>query len=266
MAQQEPYRPPALARLAGDPGQNDIVDLRGEPRVFPIRQKRLERSPAHDDRRIDRYRQHAALGPSAFWRGCEALRRDLAVFDVEQRPYEDDLAAELALEKFLVVFRHAGMQVGKGIGGDIIGAALEVERKQISWFCRELRNEHVGHQRESAPRELGCHGGHLFAVHVEAHGDAADHIIGIGMDVERTDVASKSDRDALRGGREQRMILVLDLTQHDFAGARGKCQGAEVIAIEAAHLFAQRPVPERDFGLLDRSRENEVESRRPWLP
>ncbi len=73
----------------------------------------------------DGYRQRAALRPRAFGGGREALRRDLAVFDVQHRADQHDLAAEMALEEILVVFRRAGVQIGERIRRDVVGAAFE---------------------------------------------------------------------------------------------------------------------------------------------
>jgi hypothetical protein len=46
----------------------------------------------------------------------------------------------------------------------------------------------------------------LLALDLEAHRHAADHPVGIGVDVERADVALKPDRGSLPGRRQQRTI------------------------------------------------------------
>src|ERR1700757_1945177 len=56
------------------------------------------------------------------------------------------------------------------------------------------------------------------------------------------------------------MILVLNLAEHDPAGASAKRQRAQVIPVEAAQPGAERLVAERRFRLLDRRRKYYVQS------
>jgi hypothetical protein len=107
---------------------------------------------------------------------------------------------------------------------------------------------------------FGRHRRHGLAVHLEAHRYAADHVVGIGVNVERADVAPEPDGGALPGRRQQRTVLMLNLAEHDLAGARAECQRAQVIAVEAAHPFAERCVAERHRRLLDRGREHDIEA------
>src|SRR5437763_16960950 len=56
------------------------------------------------------------------------------------------------------------------------------------------------------------------------------------------------------------MILMLNLAEHDLAGACADRQRAQVIAVEAAQQRAERLVAERHRRLLDRGRQHDVES------
>src|SRR5262245_39254457 len=101
------------------------------------------------------------------------------------------------------------------------------------------------------------------ALALEAHRQAADHPVGIGMDVERADVALESDGGALPRRRQQRTILMLKIAEHDLAGAGAERQCAQVIAVEAAHACAERSLTERHRGLFDRGRKYDVEADNP---
>ena len=50
-----------------------------------------------------------------------------AVLGIEHRAEDHDLAVEGALEIVLVVLQRAGTQIGKGIGRNVVGAALEID-------------------------------------------------------------------------------------------------------------------------------------------
>ena len=89
---------------------------------------------------------------------------------------------------------------------------------------------------------------------------ATDHVVGIAVHVQRADVASVSDRGALAGRGQHRMVLMLHLAEHDLAGARPERQRAQIVAVEAAHPRAQGLVAERHRRLLDRGREHDVEA------
>ena len=62
-----------------------------------------------------------ALALGAFGRGGKSPRRDLLVFDVEQRTQQDDLAGEVAAEEVFVALLDAGPQIGDRIGRDGFG-------------------------------------------------------------------------------------------------------------------------------------------------
>jgi hypothetical protein len=53
---------------------------------------------------------------------------------------------------------------------------------------------------------------------------------------------------------------MLNLAEHDLAGARAERQRAQVIAVEAAHPIAERRVAERHRRLLDRGRKHDIEA------
>jgi hypothetical protein len=208
-----------------------------------------------------RDRQRAALRPRAFGCGREPLRGDLAVLEVQHRADEHDLAAEMALEELLVAFRRAGIEVGERIGRDVVGAAFKVECEHPRRLPRRPRS--VGGRRAGAGDQLGRHRRHALAVHLEAHRHAADHVVGIAVDIERADVAPESDGGALAGRGQQRAVLMLDLAEHDLAGAGAERQRAQVVAVEAAQPCAQRFLAERHRGLLDRGGKHDVEADDP---
>ena len=113
---------------------------------------------------------------------------------------------------------------------------------------------------DARARKLGRHRGHRLAIDHEAERHAPDHVVGIAVDVERADVAPEADRGALAGRGQHRMVLVLDLAEHDLAGARAERERAQIVAVEAAHPRAQRLIAERHRRLLDRGREHDVEA------
>ena len=111
-----------------------------------------------------------------------------------------------------------------------------------------------------ARRKLRRHRRHRLAIDREGERHAADHVVGIAVHVQRADVAAVADRGALAGRGQHRMVLVLDLAEHDLAGAGAERERAQIVAVEAAHARAERLVAERHAGLLDRGREDDVEA------
>ena len=200
-------------------------------------------------------RKRTALRARAFRRGGKALGRDLTVFHIQQHADQYDLAAEMTLEEILVVLRHAGVQVGERIGRDAVGATLKLQGKHIRRLLRRSRRDRFGQRPDAAGGKLRRHRWYFLLVDLEAQRQAADHAIGIGQDIARADVASESDGGALSRRRQQRAILMLNLAEHDLAGARAKRKRAQVVAVESVHPRAQGFVAERRCRLLDRSRE-----------
>src|SRR5262249_18492982 len=57
-----------------------------------------------------------------------------------------------------------------------------------------------------------------------------------------------------------RFVLVLDLTEHDLAGASAERERAQIVPVEAAQAGAKGFIAERHRRLLDRGREYDVET------
>ena len=91
--------------------------------------------------------------------------------------------------------------------------------------------------------QFGRHRGNRLAVDRERQRQAADHAIGIAVDVQRADVASKSDRGALARRGQHRAVLILHFAEHDLAVARTQRESAQIIPVEAAQAAAEVPSP-----------------------
>src|SRR5258708_32146271 len=74
-----------------------------------------------------RRRQGATRGARSIELGRKTLGGEFAVFRIEQRAEDDDLAGELAMEEIGIVWLDAGTQIGKRKGLHIAGAALELQ-------------------------------------------------------------------------------------------------------------------------------------------
>ena len=83
---------------------------------------------------------------------------------------------------------------------------------------------------------------------------------GSSYSVQRPNVASESDRGALAGRGQDRIVLMLDLAEHDLAGARAERKRTQIVPVEAAQAGAQGFIAERHLRLLDRGREYDVET------
>ena len=79
----------------------------------------------------------------------------------------------------------------------------------------------------------------------ECERHATDHAVGIVVRVQRPDVASESDRGALAGRGQDRIVLMLDLAEHDLAGARAERKRTQIVPVEAAQAGAQGFIAER---------------------
>src|SRR5262249_48622992 len=205
--------------------------------------------------------QRSARAPS----GAVAKRLDVILRSSTSStvPISTILPPKLRLKKSLSFFRHASVEIGERIGRDVVGAALKVEGEQTRPLARQPSKAGVGHRLDTAGDQLGRHRRHLLAVDLEPHRHAAGHAVGIGVDVERADVAPESDSGALSGRRQQRTILMLKLAEYDLAGAGAERQRAQVIAVKAAHPGAECLLAERHRGLFDRRRKYDVEADDP---
>jgi hypothetical protein len=65
-----------------------------------------------------------------------------------------------------------------------------------------------------------------LAIHHEAERDTSDYVIGIVVDVEGAYVAFETDGSALAGRRQEGLVLMLGLAEHDLAGARAERERA----------------------------------------
>jgi hypothetical protein len=186
-------------------------------------------------------------------------------------PRDDDLAVEMLPEKFLPPGLRAGAQVGERKGRNVLGAALEVERERVGHRLRDAiagkRELSVGIDlRRAAERtggELDRHRGHRLGVHQEHQRHSPHYLVGVSIDVECPDVLLPADRHALAGRRQDRLLAMLDFAEHELARTRRERERAQEVAVEAAQPRPQRVLPKRDFRLLNRRREDDVEADHP---
>ncbi len=213
-------------------------------------------------------RQGAARRRRFLDAGREALRGELAVLGIEQRAEDHDLVRELALEELLVVFLDAGTQVGQRIGPHVSRAAVEIERQRALRTRYAIpRQRHaavpgdVGLDAERARRELQRHRRDWLVLAADRQRHAANHVIGIGKDVERPDVLRAAHGDALTVRGANGAVVPQGFAQHDLAGRSTRRERPQKRTIEAAQFRADLIVAERQFGLLDRVGQHEVETR-----
>ena len=188
--------------------------------------------------------QRTALRVRTFGRGGKSRRGYLAVLDVEYRADEHDLAVKMTPEEVLVALLDASVQVRERKRRDVAGAAREVQRDRVGDGSRagDLRRRRC----TVCPRgELRRHRGDLLAIDRECERHAPDHAVGIAVDIERADVASEPDGGALAGRGQHWIILMLDLAEHDLAGARAERERTQIVAVKAAQAGAQGFIAER---------------------
>src|SRR5262249_3365888 len=119
-------------------------------------------------------------------------------------------------KKILVVLLDTNVEIGERKGRDVAAAEVERDRAGDSARRGDLRRQ----RRPGCARgKLRRHRGDRLAIDHEYEGHAADHAARIAVDVQRPYVASESDRGALAGRGQDRFVLVLDLPEHDLAGA-----------------------------------------------
>src|SRR5436190_24338700 len=101
-------------------------------------------------------------------------------------------------------------------------------RVSLSGACGGSRGESSGARDSGTARDkLRRHGGHVLAVHLEAQRHTADHVVGIGIDVERADVAPEAHGGTLSRCRQKRTVLMLNLAEHHLARASAKSERAQ---------------------------------------
>ena len=162
-------------------------------------------APELRGRRLDR--QRAARRACRFGAGRKALRRDLAILDIEQRSEQHDLAVEIATKIFRVALFGTGVQIREGERSNVVAAAGEVERQRVGHRARnpvaaEVHRA-VGSQFRRLAERTRCqfrgHRWHRAAADREGQRQPSDHVVRVVVDVERTDVALLADRYPLSG-------------------------------------------------------------------
>ena len=174
----------------------------------------------------------------------------------------------MAAEVLLVALVDTGCEIGQRMGRDIVRATLEVDRQRVRNRLRYLcAAEAQGAVRlelrlsaHGTRGQLDRHRGHRGAIHVERQRHAPHDPIAIGKQIERPDIGLLADRDTLGFERLNRPVQVLDLSEQDFALAGQNGERAQEIAVEAAQPLAQRLRAEGDLRLLERGRQDDVES------
>ena len=202
--------------------------------------------------------QRSARAPS----GAVAKRLDVILRSSTSStvPISTTLPSKWRRKKSLSSFSAQALQIGEREGRDVVGAAREVERDRVGHRARgrELCGAPVPPVARAA--SSAAIDGYRLAIDHEDERHATDHAVGIVVGVERADVASEADRGALAGRGQHRIVLMLDLAEHDLAGAGAERERAQIVAVEAAQPRAQGLVAERHRGLLDRGREHDVEA------
>ena len=226
---------------------------------------------AAGDRPLRQVRSAAVAQPSVPRR--EALRGQAAIFLIQDRSDDHDLAGKFAPEIVLLALAGAQTQVGEGIGRNVVGAAVEIERHRV----RHVARDPVAGERDRAVRtDVGLQPrAHATPVRAPcpawscrrrgrsaARRRTTSSLVGI--DVQRPDILLLADGDALAVRGTDRLVAAKHLAEHHLAGGGARRQRAQEIAIEAANLVAERAVAERNLRLLDRVVETPCRSRRPW--
>jgi hypothetical protein len=157
------------------------------------------------------------------------------------------------MEKIRIVALDAGMQIGERKGLDIVGAALEIQRQRIR---HRARNQVSGNgdaaivvQHRFAAlgtrRQLQRHRGNPFTLALERQRHPAHHVIGVGDDIERTDILLPANRDLLA---LRRPLAAENFTQHHLAGTGSARKRAQEIAVEATHSRSQQIIAKGNLG------------------
>jgi len=157
------------------------------------------------------------------------------------------------------------MQVGERKGLDIVGAALEIQRQRVrhragNAIAGQRHAAVLGQHRfgaERARRQFERHRGLRLSAARERQRHLAHHLVGVGIDIERTNVLLLADRDPLS---RRRPVAAQGFTQHHLAGGRSLRKRPKKIAIEAAHSSAQQIVTEGNLGQFDRGRKYHIET------
>ena len=154
-----------------------------------------------------RSRQHAARAIRVFRRRGKPLRGDLAILDIEQRADEHDLAIEVLVEEFAIVFLGAGVKIGQRVGRNRIGATAEIERHRVGDLAwNPGARQRVGSGAKRARRELDRHRGYRLVIDDDVQRNPPHDVVGIVVDVQRADIGALSDRDGHRGAAAERNL------------------------------------------------------------
>ena len=240
---------------------NEVVD-RGRMRVD------AGRRIAGKEGRCFWHRQRAARTSGIFRRGRKTLGGDLAIFHVKRRADNHDFAGEIAAEEFLVALFDTGAQISERVGRNPVGAAVEIKRHGIRDFGGDpipdkshctVGGNHGG-AAELACRKLDRHRRLAVAVDNDGERNAPHHVVRIAINVQRSDIGTLPNGEALTWSGPDREVPMLRLTQHDFPRACSEGKRAQEIAVKAAQPCPERAVAKRDFGLFDGRRKYDVKA------
>src|SRR5262249_26933819 len=170
---------------------------------------------------------HAALALRGFGRRRKALRREFAIFDVEQRSDYDDLVPERSAEEFLVSFGGARSEISEGKRWDVPGSAGEIKRHRVGHDSgdRPAREHHLPVRRKlwrrphSSSCELHGHRRRCYSVDEKRERNAPHDVVAIIVNIESANVALIADGCPLAGGWQDRLLAVLNFAQYHLAVA-----------------------------------------------
>ena len=201
--------------------------------------------------------QGAARRGRAVISAGQAHRGELTVLEIQDCAEQDNLALEGAAEEIAIALLDAGAQVGEGEGRDVASQPSKVERHCIRYRARDRIAGQLGRAgrrnfRLSAKRtrsELHRHRGDRPALDGKAQRHSSDHVVVVGVDIERAD--GVAHRHLLRTIGHFRMVVAQDFAEHQLAAVGELPERDEVVPVKSSYATAERRIAERNLRLLD---------------
>ena len=206
----------------------------------------------------------------------EALGRQDLIRAGDVRSNDDHLAGKLAAKETPVSLVETGAEIGERIRRNVVGPASKSYRYRIS---NSGGNPLIGkayaigddprRDAERARRQFERHGRNESFLGREDERRPADHVVDVGVDVQRTQIGATPDGEPLPDCREYRFVAALRLSEDDLssssaAGERTRCHD------RSPEVCRRQCRPQSESGSFQsswrRPRRSQLLGRLPQLP
>ena len=197
----------------------------------------------------------------------EALGRQDLIRAGDVRSNDDHLAGKLAAKEIPVSLVETSSEIGERIRRNVVGPASKSYGYRISHGGgnpligkADAIGDDPRRDAERARRQFERHGRNESFLGREDERGPADHVVDVGVDVQRTQIGATPDGEPLPDCREYRFVAALRLSEDDLSSSSAAGERPQVVAIEAPKFVADSVVPKANLRIFDRAGEDHVEA------